>query len=71
MALTTVNLAKASHLLSQDRTLQGAFSMSDIMTAYRNKRIALHILRKCGIDPHTHKMQAVIAEIKVFGARAA
>ncbi len=71
MALTTVNLAKASHFLSQDRALRGAFSMSDIMTAYRNERIALHILRKCGIDPHTPKMQAVIAELKVFGARAA
>lgn len=71
MALTTVNLAKASHFLSQDRALRGAFSMSDIMTAYRNERIALYILRKCGIDPHTPKMQAVIAELKAFGARAA
>jgi len=71
MALTTVNLAKASHFLSQDRALRGAFSMSDIMTAYRNERIALYILHKCGIDPHTPKMQAVIAELKAFGARAA
>lgn len=71
MALTTVNLAKVSHHLSQDVSQRGAFSMSDIVTAYRNERIALHILGKCGIDPHTPKMQAVIAELKVFGARAA
>ncbi|TXF80797.1 transposase, partial [Neolewinella aurantiaca] len=67
MALTTVNLAKVSHYLSEEPAQRGAFSMSDIVTAYRNERIAYHLLDKCGVDPHTPKMQAVIAELKVFG----
>ncbi|WP_187270977.1 transposase [Neolewinella aurantiaca] len=71
MALTTVNLAKIAHYLDQPASHRVAFSMSDITTAYRNERLALHIFRKCGIDPHTPKMQAVIKELKVFGARTA
>jgi hypothetical protein len=71
MALTTVNLAKVAHYLDQPANHRVAFSMSDITTAYRNERLALHIFRKCGIDPHTPKIQAVIKELKLFGARAA
>lgn len=55
MSLTTVNLAKASHYLEQDVSQRKSFSMSDIVTAYRNERLALHILGVCGIDPHTPK----------------
>jgi len=71
MALTTVNLAKVAHYLDLPVDKRVAFSMSDIKTAYRNERLALHIFRKCGIDPHTPKIQAVIKELKLFGARAA
>lgn len=71
MALTTVNLAKASHHLCQDTTQRGAFSMSDVMMAYRNERLAIRIIGMCGLDPHTPKMKAVIADIREYGARAA
>jgi len=71
MALTTVNLAKVSHYLNKKTSHRGAFSMSDIVMAYRNERLVLRTMNLCGLDPHTPRMKAVIAEIKVFGARAA
>ncbi|MEM9897507.1 MAG: transposase [Bacteroidota bacterium] len=71
MALTTVNLAKIAHYLNTPQEDRGAFSMSDIVMAYRNEKLALLILSKCGIDPHTPKIKTILKEIRIFGARAA
>ena len=70
-ALTVVNLAKAAHHLNVPVDRRGAFSMSDITTAYANERLALRIFRKCGIDPNLSKMKAVLAEVRNYAARAA
>jgi len=70
-ALTVVNLAKAAHHLNVPADRRGAFSMSDITTAYANERLALRIFRKCGIDPNLPKMKAVLAEVRNYAARAA
>lgn len=70
-SMTVVNMAKAAHHLSIPSEQRGAFSMSDITTAYANERLALRIFRKCGIDPNLPKMKAVLAEVSRYATRAA
>lgn len=70
-ALTVVNLAKAAHYLNVPADRRSAFSLSDITTAYANERLALRIFRRCGIDPNLPKMEAVLAEVRNYAARAA
>lgn len=70
-AMTVVNLAKAAHHLSVPAAERGAFSMSDITTAYANERLALRIFSECGIDPNQPEMQTVLRRIRNYTARAA
>ena len=70
-SMTVVSLAKAAHHLCLPVDQRGAFSMSDITTAYANERLALRIFRRCGIDPNRPKMKAVLAEVRNYAARAA
>ena len=70
-SMTVVNLAKAAHHLCIPAEQRGAFSMSDITTAYANERLALRIFSRCGIDPNLQKMKAVLAEVRNYAARAA
>jgi hypothetical protein len=69
--MTVVNLAKVAHYLNIPVKQRGAFSMSDITTAYANERLALRIFSQCGIDPQQPKIQAVLTNIKKYTARAA
>jgi hypothetical protein len=71
VAMTVVNLAKVAHYLSIPVKQRGAFSMSDITTAYANERLALRIFSQCGIDPQQPKIQAVLTNIRKYTARAA
>ena len=71
VAMTVVNLAKAAHHLSTPAADRGAFSMSDITTAYANERLALRIFSECGIDPNQPEMKTVLRNIRNYTARAA
>ena len=69
-SMTVVNLAKVAHHLSTPVEQRGAFSMSDITTAYVNERLALRILGRCGIDPNLPKMKAVLPEVRNYATKA-
>ena len=70
-ALTTLNLAKATHWLSVDKEQRGPFSMADIKTQYSNQLLLDRIISIYGKDPSVEKNNPKIKELYQLGRIAA
>ena len=70
-SLTTINLAKISHWLSEPKEKRDSFSMSDIKTAYHNDLQINKFICKFGINPNTKKNKHRIRQLSCFGKIAA
>ncbi len=70
-SLTTINLAKISHWLSEPKEKRGPFSMLDIKTVYHNDLQINRFVCKFGINPNTKKNKHRIRQLSCFGKIAA
>jgi hypothetical protein len=70
-ALTTLNLAKATHWLKIPKEDRGSFSMNDVKTINHNTLLINRFLVKFGIDPNLAKNHANIQELIYYGTIAA
>lgn len=66
-SLTTINIAKISHWLSEPKQKRGSFSMSDVKTVYHNDLQINRFIRKFGINPNTKKNKHKIRQLFCFG----
>jgi hypothetical protein len=70
-SLTTINLAKIAHWISEPKQERGAFSMADVKTMYHNDLLIDRFIRKFGINPNTTKNKLKLNELYCFGRIAA
>ena len=70
-SLTTINLAKIAHWLSEPKEKRTAFSMTDVKTMYHNDLLIDRFIRKFGINPNTKINKLKIQQLYCFGRIAA
>jgi len=70
-SLTTINLAKIAHWISEPKQERGAFSMADVKTMYHNDLLIDRFIRKFGINPNTTKNKLKLQQLYCFGKIAA
>ena len=71
MSLTSVNIAKATHLLNIEKEQRKSFSLADIKTCYFNELMLNLFLSNLDIDPELIKNKKAINRILEFGKIAA
>lgn len=71
MSLSTINVAKITHWLSQNKDIRKPFSMADIKTMYHNELLLKRFLIKFGINPNLSKNKAKALELLNYGKIAA
>jgi len=70
-ALTSINLAKASHWISSSKQERKPFSMSSVKTLYHNELLLNRFINVFGISPNKQKNKAKIRELLQYGTIAA
>lgn len=70
-SLTTINLAKIAHWLSEPKEKRGAFSMADVKTMYHNDLLIDRFIRKFGINPNTKINKLKLQQLYCLGRIAA
>lgn len=70
-SLTTINLAKISHWLSEPKGKRGPFSMADVKTMYHNDLLIDRFIHKFGINPNTKINKLKLQQLYCFGRIAA
>ena len=70
-SLTTVSIAKAAHCLTPGQPHDQPFSMADLKTEYINERLALRIIRGCGLSPDSPTIRKLLPKIRQWGKRTA
>jgi hypothetical protein len=71
MSLSTINIAKITHWLSQEKDHRKPFSMADIKTMYHNELLLKRFLIKFGINPNLSKNKTKALELLNYGKIAA
>lgn len=71
MSLSTINVAKITHWLSQNKQTRKPFSMADIKTMYHNELLLERFLIKFGINPNLSKNKTKTLELLNYGKIAA
>ncbi len=71
MSLTSVNIAKATHLLNIEKEQRQSFSLADIKTCYFNELMLNLFLSNLDIDPELAKNKSAIKKLLEFGKIAA
>ena len=67
MSLSTINIAKITHWLTQDKDQRKPFSMSDIKTMYHNELLIKRLFIKFGINPNISKNKTKALELLNYG----
>ena len=70
-SLTSLNIAKAIHWLSEPKQERGAFSMSDIKTMNHNTLLMKRFIDVFGVNPYSTKNQNYVKELILYGTIAA
>lgn len=71
MSLSTINVAKITHWLSQNKDTRKPFSMADVKTMYHNELLLERFLIKFGINPNLSKNKTKTLELLNYGKIAA
>ncbi len=71
MSLTSVNIAKATHLLNIEKEQRKSFSLADIKTCYFNELMLNLFLSNLDIDPELAKNKLAVKKLLEFGKIAA
>jgi hypothetical protein len=67
MSLTSVNIAKATHLLNIEKEQRKSFSLSDVKTCYFNELMLNLFLSNLDLDPELVKNKPAIKKLLNFG----
>lgn len=70
-SLTTINLSKISHWLSEPKGKRGPFSMANVKTMYHNDLLIDRFIHKFGINPNTKINKLKLQQLYCFGRIAA
>ena len=71
MSLSTINIAKITHWLSQNKDVRKPFSMADVKTMYHNELMLKRFFIKFGINPNLSKNKTKALELLNYGKIAA
>ena len=70
-ALTTINIAKVEHWLSQPKEARKSFSMADIKTMNHNRLLLQRFIDVFGVNPYSAKNRNHVNELIYYGTIAA
>jgi hypothetical protein len=70
-ALTTINIAKVEHWLSQPKEVRKPFSMADIKTMNYNKLLLQRFIDVFGVNTYSAKNRNLVNELIYYGTIAA
>lgn len=70
-ALTTINIAKVEHWLSQPKVVRKPFSMADIKTMNHNRLLLLRFIDVFGVNAYSAKNRNHVNELIYYGTIAA